>query len=408
MKLSAVPYKIPVVWAQNAGVGYITNPIPQTSQIGVVAGRASWPDGFVPASFVPTGSGGTPPWGQDFNGVLNIVTAWSRWYNAGGTVLYDLSFSNTIGGYPRGAILGSAVAGQLWLNTIDDNTTNPDAVGAVGWIAIITQAAVKPSAVIDFYVNGAIGNDANDGLANTVGHAFATLQGAVNSITSKYIALYQAVLHVSDGTYAGVSIGPSAVANWSLVGNTAIPSSCLISATNTSNNKGRAVYVSGGSASVALDGFIYQSYFENVVSNGALVTFSGSCGFNAPTSAFIGLGAYYGGRIVLCGSHTYTGAFSSFIFASNSALILVGDSDGITNRPLTLTASGTPSFSGAFAGCTAGGSLRFYPGLVTFAGSATGPRYAATLNGTIDTNGAGASFLPGTLGGGTSTGGQYY
>jgi hypothetical protein len=44
---------------------------------------------------------------------------------------------------------------------------------------------------------------------------------------------------------------------------------------------------------------------------------------------------------------------------------------------------------------------------MTFTGSATGPRYRADSLGLIQTNGAGATYLPGNSAGSTSAGGQY-
>ena len=73
----------------------------------------------------------------------------------------------------------------------------------------------------------------------------------------------------------------------------------------------------------------------------------------------------------------------------------------------TITTSGTPAFSDEFAYCAFGGSIQDWSGC-TFSGSgATGTRYSAVLNGVINTNGGGSSFLPGNSSGGTSTGGQY-
>jgi hypothetical protein len=44
---------------------------------------------------------------------------------------------------------------------------------------------------------------------------------------------------------------------------------------------------------------------------------------------------------------------------------------------------------------------------ITFAGSATGKRFDAALNGVINVNGAGVNFLPGSVAGTTGSGGQY-
>jgi len=134
MLASDIPVKFPIPFANNAGAGFITNPIPQASQIGITAGAASLHDGFPPVTFLPIGAGGTPPWGADFNGILFEATSWDRWFSAGGPIPYDGTFSSAVGGYMKGAIVASATTfGAWWLSTADGNTTNPDASGA-GWV----------------------------------------------------------------------------------------------------------------------------------------------------------------------------------------------------------------------------------------------------------------------------------
>jgi hypothetical protein len=139
MQLSQVPTKFPIPWGSSAGSGFIRS-VPTASQVGIQNGAASLTDGFPPLNFLPVGSGGVPPFGQDMNGILNQITLWNQWNGAGGLCLYDSVFSADIGGYPKGAILASSTAGQIWLNTVDNNTSNPDASGT-GW-AGLTQTAI--------------------------------------------------------------------------------------------------------------------------------------------------------------------------------------------------------------------------------------------------------------------------
>ncbi len=135
MLIASIPTKIPTPFADSAGAGF-TRPIPNTSQIGIQAGAASFPDGFPPVCFLPIGAGGTPPWGADFNGLLNQMSAWLRWTQAGAPIAYDATFQTNISGYPLGAVVASAVTpGLYWYNTTDGNTTNPDASGA-GWTPV--------------------------------------------------------------------------------------------------------------------------------------------------------------------------------------------------------------------------------------------------------------------------------
>lgn len=133
MQFSGIPSKFALPWGKNAASGTIRT-IPAASQIGITAGAASLNDGFPPVTLLPVEAGGTPPFAQDMNGILNQITAWSQWQQAGGPVTYDATFQTAIGGYPVGSVVASATTfGVSWLNTVDGNATNPDTGGA-GWV----------------------------------------------------------------------------------------------------------------------------------------------------------------------------------------------------------------------------------------------------------------------------------
>ena len=138
---SSIPYKFGEIFGKNAGGAYLTTPIPQTTGSGI---RASQDLGFPPATATPVGSGGTPPDIRDFNGIFQYVTAWLMWVQAGGApVAYDATFQTAIGGYPTGAVVGSAVtAGKTWISTADNNLTNPDAAGS-GWLSASTGRLIR-------------------------------------------------------------------------------------------------------------------------------------------------------------------------------------------------------------------------------------------------------------------------
>jgi len=121
-----------VVWAKNAGPGFI-RVVPVNSQIGITDGAASYSDGFPPDNFIPEGSGGVPPFGQDFNGLCQAITQWLQFDQAGGPITYDASFAASIGGYPKGALLTAASLGSFWLSLIDNNLSNPD-LGGSNWL----------------------------------------------------------------------------------------------------------------------------------------------------------------------------------------------------------------------------------------------------------------------------------
>ncbi|WP_334166339.1 hypothetical protein [Achromobacter mucicolens] len=131
MQASNAPTKSAVPFA-NSGA---KNTIPVASQIGITPGLASFTDGFPPLTMTPLAAGGVPPYGQDFNGILNFLSSAVRWAQAGGLYPYDAAFSTAIGGYPRGAVLAAATGSGRWVNTVDNNTTNPDTGGA-NWISL--------------------------------------------------------------------------------------------------------------------------------------------------------------------------------------------------------------------------------------------------------------------------------
>lgn len=131
MQITDIPATFTYPFASGASGSYIRT-IPVTSADPVAASELL---GFPPDTFIPTTSGGTPPDGRDFNGILNQVTGWNQWQSAGGPITYDAALQTAIGGYPKGAIVQSATTfGKLWMSTADDNATDPDASGA-GWTA---------------------------------------------------------------------------------------------------------------------------------------------------------------------------------------------------------------------------------------------------------------------------------
>lgn len=143
MLAASIPTKFSIPWANSAGGSFI-RPIPQASQIGIQSGAASLTDGFPPVTFSPIAAGGTPPFGQDFNGILNQITLWNRWQAAGGPIQFDGTFATAIGGYPQGAIIQSTVTiGLLWCSLVDGNIGNPD-FGGANWVPLnLTTGAVQ-------------------------------------------------------------------------------------------------------------------------------------------------------------------------------------------------------------------------------------------------------------------------
>lgn len=145
MLSSALPVRFPIRFAENAGAGYITNPIPVPSQTPTpTSAPASFTDGFPVATFTDPGAGGIPPQGPDFNGILFQITDWARWQASGGASFYDSTFATDIGGYPKYATIASTTVGILWQSAVENNLTDPDGGSPVGWVSVSATAATVP------------------------------------------------------------------------------------------------------------------------------------------------------------------------------------------------------------------------------------------------------------------------
>lgn len=151
MQLSNIPGKLVLPWATSGN----KNDIPVASQIGITAGAASLTDGFPPLTMTPVAAGGVPPSGLDMNGILYEMSNILRWANAGGGYAYDSTFANDshVGGYPKGARVMRSDGMGYWFNTVENNTTDPEAAGAAaaGWVpdyqAGATSVAMSGSSV---------------------------------------------------------------------------------------------------------------------------------------------------------------------------------------------------------------------------------------------------------------------
>ena len=214
MLASSVPNKFPIPFANSAGGSYTRN-VPTASQIGIQNGAASLTDGFPPLCFQPVGSGGFPPFGQDFNGILKQITQWGQWQAAAGPIFYDSVFSAAIGGYPKGTLLQAAVGGgAFWLSTVDNNTSDPDTGGA-NWLTVILSGAYLPLA--GGTMTGTIGMDSS--VAAMVFEVSSTNIWSINTqinglgagnspLTLTNLSTFENVLYFDQATGLGYVLGP--------------------------------------------------------------------------------------------------------------------------------------------------------------------------------------------------------
>ena len=235
------------------------------------------------------------------------------------------------------------------------------------------------------------GSDGNNGLANSSGGGFLTIQKAIDTVAALDLSIYNVTIQVADGTYGGAVlvsaawVGSGAV---TLQGNTSTPANALLS---TGAND--CITVLAG-ATLAVTGFKLTNSGAFLLHSGGSMRFSlltfGACGSQQ-------VRVTDGGRITATGNYTIDGGAGNHWSAVGNGVVRV------QGRTITLT--GTPAFSTAFANADLSSTVLVNGN--TFSGAATGARYSATNNAVISSGGAGATYLPGNAAGSTGTGGQY-
>lgn len=127
------PNKILVPFADSG----LKNSIPANANN--TTGKAGFDKGFPERTMLPKVSGGIPPSGMDFNGILYDITSAIRYMQAGGKPTYDAAFAAAIGGYPSGAVLIGDDGVSVFQNAVAGNETDPNSGGA-GWTRPDLQA----------------------------------------------------------------------------------------------------------------------------------------------------------------------------------------------------------------------------------------------------------------------------
>lgn len=238
------------------------------------------------------------------------------------------------------------------------------------------------------------GSDSNDGLANTAGGAFLTIQKALDTVTTLSIGSFNVTINVADGTYGGDLF---VAAPWSgpgeviLTGNTTTPANVILGGSTCVS-----VY-SGGRLNV--QGFRFNP------SSGGVCLYAGLNGYlrllgnstlSGTTPAYHCWAEKYG-SINITTNYSITSAATYHYFLS-----MIGT---ITCIARTITLSGSQAYT-AFVGADRLSAVDANASTYT-GGTITGSRYSATANSVIYTGGGGANVFPGNAVGTTATGGQY-
>ena len=309
-------------------------------------------------------------------------------------------FSDAFSGHAEFGLTGD---NDFHLKVSADGMTWRDALtfdNATGRVAFPSGGAREMLSANRTYYVRIDGSDSNDGLNNSSGGAFLTVQKAIDTVAMLDIGIYDVTIQLADGTYTTGAVvnGPwVGTGNVRLQGNVTTPANTVISTSGAScvvvQNYGRLIVGalklqnSGGS------GDCIQALFGGAVLCEAGLIFGNSARYHyeCETGGIIQNFTNYsivGGAV----AHAAAGPFGVMRIAIN-----------------TITITGTLSFT-YFVGVSRGAVIDFFG--MTFAGSytVTGKRYDVSAGGILFVAGSGANFLPGNAAGsgGTTSGGGFY
>jgi len=299
-----------------------------------------------------------------------------------------------------GASLKGALSYNGFLVLGPGQSANIISDGTDYWIA------AKPDRVVlgantTIYVSTSGSDSTNSGL--TSGSAFASMQMAWNTLLAHFdLNGFTVTVQLANGTYAQGLHAASGILGSTGPGSVVFQGSTTAANVKISVSSSLCFWASAAGASFTVQGMTLTG---SSLSYGLYAANSGIINFGSSSYPVVfgsmGVGSHMvannGGAITGQANYSITGGSSTHIeAAAGGSISLVG---------LIISLTGTPAFSTDFAFSTSTGSIA--AGGNTFAGSATGQRYSATLNGVINTNGGGASYFPGNSAGSTATGGQY-
>ena len=336
-------------------------------------------------------------------------------YTSSGTTLSrDTVRASKIGGTAGTGKLNLTSAAVVYIDChsedldISDFTedTSPDPTADFWWMHDTSAALkkkVKPSNLVRERLTGGRtyyvrtdGSDGNNGLTNSAGGAFLTIQKAIDVAAALDLSIYNVTINIADGTYtSGISLksyvgqGPIAI-----VGNTGTPANVVISVTSGFCVIGadvRGTYSINGMKLVA-----NTAGFSNILLQGSPTRLNYlNIDFGASGAAHISVSV-----------NAFASSSGNTTISGNANIhwsVTLGGTIGDAGK--TITISGTPAFAQAFAWAQSHGRITCNGN--TFSGPATGVRYYADSLALIDTQGGGAAYLPGNAAGSTATGAVY-
>jgi len=280
--------------------------------------------------------------------------------------------------FSRDTVTSSRISGTAGTSKISLSGSATIFIGVLA--AFYSRSREVLTANRDYYVR-TDGNDSNDGLANTSGGAFLTIQKALDVTAGLDRATYTVTIHVASGTYTNALRWGGGVGSVTpiLEGDTTTPSNVVLSVTSNT--------VLSVSAPLVFRGFklttTTSGHGVSVVGAGYLT--ASALNFGTVPSGQIHIVCVLGGKVTFVGAYTISG---------NAARHILLQTGGVLDMSsITVTLTGTPAWASQFIYADTGGSASFYS--ITWSGASTGPRYNIQSGGFVETYTSGVGSLPG-------------
>lgn len=243
------------------------------------------------------------------------------------------------------------------------------------------------SANRDYYVR-TNGDDSNNGLADTSGGAFLTLQKAVDVVMALDFSIYTVTIHIADGTYAAGALF-STPPNGPIIidGNSVTPANVIIQAATP-------IRVNCAVPKLTLQNFEAQAT--------SIAVYLSAPGANVLLGA--GMRITGAGQGIYVDNLGYLSCGSPLFISGNKPRWLTCTNNSVVQMAsLTITFSGTPAWGAEGIYFDSGAAILLAS--VTMSGAATGKRYTGALGAQLNSGGAGtaSTYFPGNSNGTTAT-----
>jgi hypothetical protein len=316
---------------------------------------------------------------------------------------YDADFVavlvNEDSGRAKSVVVTGGTSFTLWPGQVATMFNDNNA-----WRVLGLPGRYTLTASTTLYCDVVNGNDSNDGLAAGTGNAFKTIQHACDTVINLLDlgGQYNLTIQLADGTYPenvnlGMYVGRGREGHTGPVainGDSVTPANVIVQpasgAAFTGSECGMMEWEIGNLQINTTGG---QAVYADA---GAWIVLQSGIIFGGTSS--IHMQANDGGFIEVHGNYTIAAGAQTHITAGLNGEVLY-------KTGLTVTLTGTPAFSVAFAQCQLNGIIE--ASSVTWSGSATGVRYTAATGGGIDTSGGGANYFPGNSAGSATSPGWY-